>query len=254
MRRGYYAIRYGYAKGVTRLDRVFGLAVFGFKDWRERLDHSILQLPASAQGRILDVGCGVGALLEALSLLGWETEGIDTDATVVALCQGRGLNARVGLLEEQHYPDGSFDVVTMMHVIEHVPDPLRTLREVYRILRPGGRLIMLTPNLNSLGHQRFGIDWLGLDIPRHLCLFTSSTLTQVVEAVGFARSEWSTTARTSRFNSLVSYELQAFQRNAYLSVPPKASRKVAARFEAEVRQQLRSDPQAGDELRLVAIK
>jgi len=253
VRRGYLANAYGYGAGVGLLDRALGLAVPLFPNWRERLDHSVLQLRAQPGGHLLDVGCGVGILVETMGRLGWNAEGIDTDEEVVAVCRARGLRVTLGKLEEQHYPDNHFDVVTMMHVIEHVPDPVEMLREVRRILRPGGQVLMLTPNTRSLGHQRFGMLWIGLDAPRHLCLFSGALLATAAQRAGFVRAEWRTNARISYFNALNVFEFQSHQRNAYGSVS-RESRIQAASFEREVRRRLRRDLEAGDELRLVAHK
>jgi 2-polyprenyl-3-methyl-5-hydroxy-6-metoxy-1,4-benzoquinol methylase len=253
-RRGYLANAYGYGTGVGVLDRTLGLGVLLIANWRERLDHSVLQLRAQPGGRLLDIGCGVGALVETLGHLGWNAEGIDTDEEVVAVCRARGLRVSLGTLEEQRYPDNHFDVVTMMHVIEHVPDPVGTLREVHRILKPGGRVLMLTPNTKSLGRQRFGMLWLGLlEVPRHLCLFNGAILSLAAQRAGFARAVWHTSARISFFCSLNAFELRHHQRSAYGPVS-RESRLHAAGFEREVRRRLRRDPEVGDELHLVAHK
>lgn len=74
-RRGYLANAYGYGTGVGVLDRTLGLGVLLIANWRERLDHSVLQLRAQPGGRLLDIGCGVGALVETLGHLGWNARG-----------------------------------------------------------------------------------------------------------------------------------------------------------------------------------
>jgi hypothetical protein len=84
-------------------------------------------------------------------------------------------------------------------VIEHIADPIRSLEICHRLLRPGGVLSLTTPNLASLGHSLFGRDWIGLDAPRHLVLFTPDSLARCLGRIGFqiTRHAPSCTARWS---------------------------------------------------------
>jgi SAM-dependent methyltransferase len=75
----------------------------------------------------------------------------------------------------------------MGHVLEHVPDPRALLAECRRIIKPGGRLVSITPNVSSWGHQIFGPHWLGLDPPRHLHLFTPASLRRLAQDTGWPR-------------------------------------------------------------------
>jgi 2-polyprenyl-3-methyl-5-hydroxy-6-metoxy-1,4-benzoquinol methylase len=134
----------GRALGVIpplRARAAYGLEVL-FPAWRGR-------------GRLLDVGCGNGSYLSLMRTLGWDVAGVDVDPQAVAVCRARGLSVFPGTLEEASFPDGSFDVITMNHVIEHVSDPLALLRECYRILSPGGYVGIVTPNVKSLAHRLF---------------------------------------------------------------------------------------------------
>jgi predicted SAM-dependent methyltransferase len=90
-----------------------------------------------------------------------------------------------GHLPETGLPSNYFDAVTLSHVIEHLHDPIRSLQEVYRILAPGGKLWIATPNLESALHRRFRRNWLALDPPRHLVLFTLRSLMSVCRRNGF---------------------------------------------------------------------
>ena len=164
----------GKALGVIpplRARAAYGLEVL-FPAWRGR-------------GRLLDVGCGNGSYLSLMRTLGWDVAGVDVDPQAVAVCRARGLSVFLGTLEEASFPDGSFDVITMNHAIEHAPNPLALLRECYRILSPGGYVGIVTPNVKSLAHRLFRKNWLHLDPPRHLCLFYLATLRKCVQAAGF---------------------------------------------------------------------
>ena len=137
-------------------------------------------------GRLLDVGCGMGEFAAGMAKLGWDAYGIDFDAAAIAVAERQaGLTVTVGSLAEQNYPSESFDAITMSNVIEHVPNPIETFDECFRVLRKGGRLVIITPNINSYGHKIFGQNWRGLDIPRHLYLFNKGSLEKFARNAGF---------------------------------------------------------------------
>ena len=165
------------------------------KEWRRRAECAYLDV-AVPGGRVLDVGCGMGDLLDRLRRRGWAVEGTDVDAAALEYARAKhGLTVHLGDLDDLRIPAESFDAITMSHVIEHVYEPVSLLRECLRVLKPGGRLVSVTPNLDGLGHRWFGEDWLGLDPPRHLHLFTKTTLKVCAESAGFGSFEiWSTPA------------------------------------------------------------
>ena len=147
----------------------------------------VRDLPATPGGRLLDVGCGSGAFLIYMAALGWRAEGVDPDPAAVAGAREAGLRVTQGTLADVDPGEhaGAFDAVTLSHVIEHLHDPADNLRRINHLLRPGGLLWIATPNLEALGLRRFGRDWLGLDPPRHLVLFTRASLEQLVRSEGF---------------------------------------------------------------------
>lgn len=151
------------------------------------VDREIRHLPAIENGRLLDVGCGSGHFVAHMAALGWRAEGLDPDPTAVAGARDAGLAVTEGTLadldDDAH--TGAYDAVTLSHVIEHVHEPGAELRRICRLLRPGGLLWIGTPNLDSLGHRRFGGAWLGLDPPRHLVLFTETSLRRLLRESGF---------------------------------------------------------------------
>ncbi|HEY1380481.1 MAG TPA: class I SAM-dependent methyltransferase [Gemmataceae bacterium] len=140
----------------------------------------------TAPGRLLDFGCGGGALLAWAAGQGWSVTGIDASADAVAAVRGGlGVRAFAGTLPHPALAAESFDVVTMWHSLEHVHEPLTTLREVRRLLVPGGRLVVAVPNIAGAAFGWFGPAWFGLDLPRHLTHFTPPTLRRMLERAGF---------------------------------------------------------------------
>ncbi len=131
-------------------------------------------------GRILDVGCGSGDFLYRMYQLGWSVSGVDFDDKAIANAKDKygklGFELLHNDLAGARFPDNSFEAVTMNHVIEHVPEPVSLLSEVNRVLKPGGRLVAITPNAQSLGHALFRDCWRGLEPPRHLQIFSLNAL------------------------------------------------------------------------------
>ena len=254
LRSGYYAARHGYTDGASTPQRLLGAVVARLPFWSSRLSSHIMEIPYRADGRLLDVGCGVGGFMLTMARMGWQVEGVDTDARVVNMCRQHGLPARVGTLESVRYPEHTFDVVTSSHVIEHVYDPVGFLAEIRRVLKPGGRLYLRTPNVDSYGYRLFGQYWLPLEAPRHLFLFDPRTLARAATAAGFTSIHVRSSARASRFIALISLELRDRGRVAYRDRAAMRSRIRASFYAARVRAYLRLGRDIGDELSLIASR
>lgn len=192
---GYLGKRWGYDGGLRLWQTLLASLLYLTPSRRVDLDFSVMYLQATPGGRVIDVGCGNGELIERLGDLGWEAQGVDVDELAVRVANKRGLRAHIGTLESQNYPENSFDAVTVSHVIEHVHDPRSLLRECYRILKPRGRLIIATPNANSWGHNKYDSNWIGLDPPRHLHIFAPASLQYLVEQTGFRDVHVATSVR-----------------------------------------------------------
>ena len=179
-----------------------------------------LTAPAGA-ATLLDVGCGSGDQLLRMRRLGWEVSGVDLDEIAVRVAQARGLTVNVGSLEDQQFPEASFDAITLHHVIEHLPNPFETLHEIGRILRPGGRVVIATPNLQSWGHRLFGGRWVSLDAPRHRYLFTAKSLEWLVRAAGLEPVMLRTSARCARGAWSMSHAQHADGKRLAFQVSPR---------------------------------
>jgi len=142
-------------------------------------------LPFEGDGRLLDFGCGVGQYVARMRAAGWDAEGMDLVPEPVRAGREAGLPLREGTLPGADLPADHYDVVTLWHVLEHVPQPKATLEACRRILRPGGRVVVVSPMSDSLPADWFGACWYGLDVPRHLTHFTQGTLARHLESAGF---------------------------------------------------------------------
>lgn len=185
----------GKGAAVALSDTLCAVLVKALVPWREVLDarYRHLRGPESGADRLLDVGSGNGDFLLRAQRLGWKAEGVDFDPKAVAAAQARGVKAQIGSIDSYAHVRDTFDVVTCSHVIEHVYEPRHLLAAMHRVLKPGGRLWIETPNIRSVGHAVFGRSWRGLEAPRHLTIFSHHSLVRMVEEAGFTitqRSSW----------------------------------------------------------------
>jgi 2-polyprenyl-3-methyl-5-hydroxy-6-metoxy-1,4-benzoquinol methylase len=209
----------------------------------------VLGLHAADIGSLLDVGCGNGYFMERMRSLGWSVTGVDPDPSAVSYTASRGLAVFQGGVAD--VPDEArFDVIVLSHVIEHVPDPIQLLRDCERRLRPGiGRLIITTPNAGSLGHRWFKPHWRGLEIPRHLILFSATALGRCVAQAGLLLEDLRTETRLAVRIHNASACARAGERMVAERTRFKASTKIAGYFFMVAENMLMSfNPQVGEEL------
>lgn len=166
----------------------------------EYMKLSILGVKPTWGKKLLDVGAGNGEYLNVMRRLGWDVEGTETDPKAAEFARNQyQLKIHTGILSELSLPSESFDVITLNHVIEHVPDSESLLRECRRVLKKGGRLVLLTPNSEGLGFRKFGKHWRGLEIPRHIAVFSVSNLGVLAKRLQYDVDTLTSTARISRY-------------------------------------------------------
>jgi len=139
--------------------------------------------------RLIDVGCSRGHFVRTAADLGFRAEGVEPAPHIAAAARASGLNVQSGLLEEQRFPERSFDAVTMFEVIEHLREPRMLLAECRRILRPGGVLVLSTGNTASWTVAAMGSRWDYFDIARdggHISFFNPQSLRRLAAGCGFA--------------------------------------------------------------------
>jgi len=134
--------------------------------------------------RVLDIGCGFGESLGYHRARGCDVYGVEVDENIRRVADAFGYQVHVGLFDPDVYARDYFDYVTMSQVIEHVVDPVQTLRGVARILRSGGKAILSTPNANGWGATVFGRRWINWHAPYHLQFFTHRSMELAAEQVG----------------------------------------------------------------------
>jgi len=175
--------------------------------WKRRLIER-----RKAPGRILDVGCGTGEFLAEMSRHGWEAVGLDQDGEAVEYARrAYGLDAQTVDIEDFSAVDESFDVVTFWHVLEHLPNPKGALRQVRRILKPDGLLLLAVPNIDSLDFQVYREDWVALDFPRHFRHFDGGSLERLARQVNLYVVDAHSLPLDALYNCLMSEALASWR-------------------------------------------
>lgn len=210
IKRGLAGLRYGYQSQTSFSARMLAIPLLFLPFLSEQaIATSCLYLPCENLGNLLEVGFGNGVLLNNLRCLGWSVEGVDFDPKAIDSARRNfNLNVRAGSLQSQNYPENNFDAIVINHVIEHVHDPQALLAECYRIMKPGGKLIVLTPNIQSQGYSKFGKAWVHLDPPRHLNLFSTKTLHKLASLSGLKIVNITTSAKDADTVWIMSHKIK----------------------------------------------
>lgn len=143
------------------------------------------------KGKLLDVGAGFGFFLSEMKGRGWEVAGIEISQKAIDYARNvLSLTVHEGPLEKIGFPESDFDVVSGFYVIEHLPDPMAFMKECYRILKPGGLLLLRYPHTTPIKNllRFFGIENRLYDLPAHLSDFSPEMIEQCLKRAGF--KEW----------------------------------------------------------------
>lgn len=161
-------------------ENFFELAKLGLKDI------NFDELTKGFEGKkLLDIGCATGLLLNHLKGKGWDGEGIEICAESAKYAREKfGITIHERPIEELALDSESFDVIHLAHLIEHVRDPKQTMDEIYRLLKPGGLMVLTTPNVGGLAVQVHGRNWRSA-FEQHLFLFSKKTISQLCRNSGF---------------------------------------------------------------------
>lgn len=175
-------------------DRIQSILVWATGLAREKMLVESCYLDDLQPGRLLEIGCGSGAYLVRMRSAGWSVQGVEVDPKACHYAKAiNSLNVHEGTIYDAAFPPEHFDAIVLNHVFEHVHDPVALLRECHRILKVGGRIVVITPNTESWGHAKFRANWRGLEPPRHLQIFAPNSLRRVAELANFGKVVVATT-------------------------------------------------------------
>lgn len=145
-----------------------------------------MAIPPKSGGKILDIGCGDGKSLLKLKEDDWDTYGVEISEMASKYAREiLGLNIFTGILEDAEFEGEFFDVVLLNNVLEHLSDPATTLKEINRILKNDGKVIISIPNVDSFEAKHFKKYWTAWDLPRHLYHFSPVTIKSILNKTGF---------------------------------------------------------------------
>ena len=234
--------------------RLVGRALGLVPSLKEIAKLGIMCLDDARRGKLLEVGCGNGEFLFLMRKAGWEVQGVEPDPVAAKLAEELfAVPVIAGTLAGASLRDESFDAVTLCHVIEHVYDPIALLRECARVLKPKGKLVVLTPNVESRGHQVFQDSWRELDPPRHVYLFSLETLRRVADRSGIQINLLRTSSRNARGIWTVSSVLKA--KGVFSDSDATWRLRLGGlAFQAEEASAQRTCQGAGEELLLIASR
>jgi 2-polyprenyl-3-methyl-5-hydroxy-6-metoxy-1,4-benzoquinol methylase len=129
------------------------------------------------KGSLLDIGAGTGDFLVTANSLGWLTKGIEPNENAKKLAVSKGISFEKSI---ESIENQQFDVITMWHVLEHVPDVTHQINQLKRLLKPNGTIIIAVPNYKSFDAQYYGKFWAAYDVPRHLWHFSKISIEKLV--------------------------------------------------------------------------
>lgn len=173
-------------------------------------------------GRLLDVGCLTGVFLQVACEGGFEVMGVEPSEWAARYAMKQGFQVHHGVTSELPDEAGRFDVITCWDVVEHFSDPREELRQMRRLLRPGGLLALSTMDVESLAPRLLGRRWPWY-MQMHLCYFSRRTLDQMLREVGFEPVEYARHRRTVRLGYLVS-RLEPYTQLGYRAAEAVVSR------------------------------
>ena len=178
-----------------------------------------------APGEAFDVGCGDGSFLLGLRELGWQSAGIEYDAETAARLQARWqLPVVAGDFLTACLPETSYDLVSMLEVLEHFHQPLAALRRAWILLKPGGSLYVTVPNVASLEYWMWRADWVSLEPPLHLYHFDFTTLSLALHLAGFEIVSLQSSASTAGLTRSLWSKLRRRASGGSVAVAPYRAR------------------------------
>jgi SAM-dependent methyltransferase len=170
-------------------------------------------LSAKSRGRFLDIGCASGTLLWLARQNGFEVKGVEVSKGSAEFANRiLGLDVFCGQLEDARFQDGQFDVVTMIHSLEHVPEPRRTLKEISRILAHDGVFIAIVPNFASWSALEKAAQWKWLQPENHYSHFTPESILALANREGFVSSVTTEEGRYGEDDIRAAYEPEEMRR------------------------------------------
>lgn len=226
--------------------------------WRHRLAEALgvlkkTHMPRFAKpGRVLDLGCGAGHYLLKLKAAGWDVRGSELSRAAAEAGRKAGLDIRYGELMQAGFEDGEFDFVRSNHSFEHIPNPDEVLQEIRRILKPGGKLFIGVPNMNSFWSEKFGKYWWYFGLPVHTHNYNYKNLPILLERHNFQVENvyWN----SDYASSVGSLQIRSNAKNGVVSSDGKLIRSKFAVLAGHVAAKISDLFRRGDCIEVIAVR
>ncbi|MEO5562853.1 MAG: class I SAM-dependent methyltransferase [Chitinophagaceae bacterium] len=138
-------------------------------------------------GKILDVGCSTGLFLTEARKRGWEVYGTEFTDKAIEICEKNNIHMKQGKLNPTWFPEGTFDIIIYLEVIEHINNPVEEMRNIHHLLRPGGLFYFTTPNFNAIERYILKSNYNIIQYPEHLSYYTKRTVNYLLSNSGFIK-------------------------------------------------------------------
>jgi 2-polyprenyl-3-methyl-5-hydroxy-6-metoxy-1,4-benzoquinol methylase len=161
---------------ISHTDNKSGLFAYLYqlvKKWSLQKKTKLIFQENNGTGTLLDIGAGTGDFVKAAKESGWKVEGIEPNEKASSLATEKGISLKPKISD---FEGQRFDVVTMWHVLEHVPNLEETIQQLNNLIKPGGILIIAVPNFKSYDAKYYGKFWAAFDVPRHLWHFSKKSM------------------------------------------------------------------------------
>jgi len=164
---------------ISHTDSEKGLLPFLYQKVKQRALKKKVQLITKLNkgtGSVLDIGAGTGEFLKVASEQGWEIHGAEPNEKARSISEQKGIHLKESF---NTYSEKQFDVITLWHVLEHLPNLHDSIKEIESLLKPGGTLIIAVPNYKSYDATYYKEFWAAYDVPRHLWHFSKESMTKL---------------------------------------------------------------------------
>lgn len=194
------------------------------RNWFEKVYHSVRKITLkqklkfinsfnSETKNVLDIGCGTGHFLQVCQKYNWNVTGIEPDTNARAIANTLINNRVFGAQELKNLPKSSFDVITLWHVLEHLPNLKEDLTRINSVLKPNGILIVAVPNYKSFDAKHYKSFWAALDVPRHLWHFNKQSIKTLGHSFGFKLEKTKPMWFDAFYVSLLSEKIKTGRKN-----------------------------------------
>ncbi len=163
------------------------LSIKDLNDWDITVIKSLIKFSGDKSYKLLDAGCGMGLFLTKAKKAGFDVEGLEFSKYAAEFVESKGLKVQNTTIDDAILPQENYDVIVMKEVIEHLPDPKKSLAKIYGALKPGGLLFMTTGNYDCPERKVRGKDWFYFMPTGHLYIFSNKTMKAYLQSAGFGK-------------------------------------------------------------------